>query len=197
MTDRAQTFTLESVTAAVLLVGTVIFVTQVGGVTALTASTSSQQVTEAQYGVAVGVLDAATADGAVRATLLSWDPDDSSFHGTGDYRYAVDGEMPTAFGALLNESFADSGYTYNVNVVHVDPTTNEQRRVPVIRQGTPTDDAVRAVRTVTLYDDDVLLDSSGTETETTLTEASSFHVPDAVDGPIYTVVRVEVVVWPV
>ena len=97
----------------------------------------------------------------------------------------------------MNESFADSGYAYNVNVVHVDPTTNEQRRVPVIRQGTPTDDAVRAVRTDTLYDDDVLLDASGNETGTTLTAASSFHVPDAVDGPIYDVVRVEVVVWPV
>ncbi|WP_241768054.1 hypothetical protein [Haloferax sp. ATB1] len=48
---------------------------------------------------------------------------------------------------------------------------------------------------MTLYDDDVLVDSTETPTNTTLSNATSFYVPDASAGPVYNVVQVEVVAW--
>ncbi|AFK21384.1 hypothetical protein E6P09_16595 (plasmid) [Haloferax mediterranei ATCC 33500] len=199
MTDRAQTFTLESVAAALLLLGSVVFVTQAAGITPLTASTASQQVPEQQHGVAVGVLDAAFANGSLRSTLLYWDESDGAFHRTEDERYYVAGGPPTAFGELLNETFGDRAVTFNVDIVYTN-ASGEQERVPMVRQGTPSDDAVRATRTVTLYDDDALLDASGNSTNTTLESVpeESFYAPDAApDSPVYNVVRVEVVVWSV
>jgi hypothetical protein len=198
MTDRGQMFTVESIAAAMLLLGTVVFVTQTAGVTALTASTASQQVSEGRYGDAVGVLDAATTAETVRPTLLHWDEANGSFHGTGDERYFVSGGPPTAFGTLLNETFTSRDVTFNVNVVYVE-TDGEQARVPLVRQGTPSDEAVVATRTVTLYDDDVLRDADGNRTSRTLgsLDPDSFYVPDRSAGPVYNVVRVEVVVWPV
>lgn len=197
MTDRAQSFTLEAVTAALLLLATLVFVTQAAGVTSLTASTASQQVPGQLRGVAAGALDAGIANGTVRPTLLYYNDTSRSFHGAGEAGYYVDRAPPTAFGALLERTFDDRGVAYNVAVVHVDDS-GTRRRVPVVRQGTPTDEAARASRTVTLYDDDALYDADGNRTNATVA-SSSFYVPDdrAPSSPVYQVVQVEVVAWPV
>lgn len=196
MTDRAQTFTLESITAALLLLGTVVFVTQTAGMSPLTTSSASQQIPEQRHGDAAGVLAAGVESDAVRPTLLYWDEANGSFHGTGEEQYYVSGGPPTAFGGLLNETFADDRVAFNVNVVYVGED-GRTTRISVVRQGTPSDDAVREARTVTLYDDDALRDRRGNRTNRTLGSASSFYVPDSSDGPVYNVVRVEVVLWPV
>lgn len=197
-TDRAQAFTIESVAATLLLLGTVVFLTQSTVVGPLTASTSSQQIAEQQRGVAAGMLDAAVRDGLVVPTLLYWDDLNETFHDGDAERYYVGRAPPTAFGALLNETFDEREVTYNVYVRYVDER-GEPQRYPVVEQGSPSDDAVRVTRIVTLYDDDVLRDRTGNETNVTLGEvADVFYLPDAAPGsPVYNVVRVEVTVWPV
>lgn len=196
--DRAQAFTIESVAATLLLVGTVIFLTQSAVVGPLTTSTSSQQLTEQQRGVAAGMLDAAVADGLVVPTLVYWDDLNETFHGAPDEGYYVGRAPSTAFGALLNETFDEREVAYNVNVYSVDET-GEPRRRPLVEQGSPSDDAVQVSRLVTLYDDDVLRDRTGAATNVTLASvADDFYLSDTQPGSaVYNVVRVEVTVWPV
>lgn len=193
---RGQAFTLEAIIAAVVVLGALLFALQVSGVTALTASTSSQQVLTQQGAVAAGALDTARDNDSLRPTLLYWNENDTRFH---EIPTAVDRDFytvapPTAFGTVLNQTLADRNVAFNVNLLYVG-ATGTINRTRLVRQGRPSDDAARATRTVTLYDDDRLLDANGTASNTTV-ENASFYAPDqSPDGPVYAVVRVEVVVW--
>ncbi|WP_255152358.1 DUF7288 family protein [Halorarius halobius] len=192
-TSRGQAFTLEAIVAALVVLGSLLFALQASGVTALTASTSNPDAVAQREATATGVLDAAVADGTLRPTLLYWDGTRSQFHGTdfGEDHYTVG--PPTAFGALLNETLDDRSLAVNVDLEYLNASGGLERR-PLVRYGRPSDDAATATRTVTLYDDDRLLAANGTAT-TTLSNAS-FYAPDRYPGgPVYTVVRVEVVVW--
>jgi len=49
---------------------------------------------------------------------------------------------------------------------------------------------------VTLFDDDLLTDLDGVDTNVTVSNSSTFYAPDAApDDDLYNVVRVEVTVW--
>lgn len=201
---RAQSFTIEALVAAVLLLGTIFLVVGAGGVTPTTASTSSQEVPDHHRAVAAGALDAALRDEQVRPTLLYWNETNGTFWGAEEYGAYVDGPPPTPFGERLNESFAGLSVAYNVNLVVVDDESQIVRQ-PLVQQGTPSDDAVTVSRVVTLYDDDVLYDEHWHQSNVTLNKSTTYYnssttyfVDDAApDSQVYAVVRVEVVVWPV
>lgn len=195
-TGRGQAFTLEAVVAAAVVLVSLLFALQVAGVTSLSSSTAGGHLVDQQASVAAGVLDTAAADGSIEPTLLYWDDSEGTFYRseTTEPFYATG--PPTAFGAHLNETLTDRHVAYNVDLYGLDGNGTVVRR-SLVRNGRPSDDAVTATRTVTLYDDDRLLAANGTATGPTLTNAS-FYVPDAdPDGPLYNVVRVEVVAWPV
>ncbi|KAB1191155.1 MULTISPECIES: hypothetical protein [Haloferax] len=208
MNDRGQAFTVEGLAAAILLLGTLVFALQATGITALSAGTAGGAAELQQADLARGVLSNAVASETLKPSLLHWNDSyvgtdgNGTYHGTGDDGYYVAG-MPTAFGASLDRTLADAGYAYNVNVYYYNDSTAADNATvvsrPLVEQGTPSDDAIRAVRTVTLYDDDVLFDSGENSTDTTLAEAwnsSSFYIPDAsLSSPVYNVVQVEVVAW--
>ncbi|WP_416841591.1 hypothetical protein [Haloferax sp. DFSO52] len=202
MNDRGQVFTVEGIAAAILLLGTLVFALQATGITALSTGTAGGAVETQQADLARGVLASAAASDTLSPSLRYWNDsyvgtdDNGTYHGTGTDGYYVAG-IPTDFGDSLNRTLTDNGYAYNVNVYYYnDSATETIVSRHLVEQGTPSDDALRAVRTVTLYDDDVLLDSSGTATNTTLANASSFYIPDASpDSPVYNVVQVEVVAW--
>lgn len=192
---RGQAFTLEAIVAAIVVVGGLLFALQVSGVTSLAASTSSQQVLDQQEAVAGGVLDAAAANGTIGPTVRYWDDESGTFHGPTDDGLYTTGP-PTAFGGLLNETLDGRNVGFNVDLYYANGTTGTIERTALVRYGTPSDDATRATRLVTLYDDDRLVAANGTRTDTTLANASTFYVPDRYpNGPTYNVVRVEVVVW--
>lgn len=194
---RGQTFTIEAVVAAVLLLATVGFVVGSGGVTPQTASTSSMEVSDHHRALAAGALDAALRDGTVRPTLLYWNRTGGRFHGTGEAGAYIDGGPPTAFGDRLARSFEGHSVAYNVNLVSVDAAGQPVRHA-LVHQGTPSDDAVAVSRVVTLYDADRLRDPAGNATGATLANATTYFAPDVgTDSSLYAVVRVEVVVWPV
>ncbi|WP_396613469.1 hypothetical protein ACH9L7_17755 (plasmid) [Haloferax sp. S1W] len=200
MTDRGQAFTVEGIAAAILLLGTLAFALQATGITALSSGTAGGGAEMQHAGLARGVLDGAVAAETVGPSLRYWNDSyvgtdtNGTYHGTGDDGYYVEG-LPTRFGDSLNQTLSDAGYAYNVNVYYHDPTNGTVVSRPLVEQGTPSDDAVRAVRTVTLYDDDALTNTSEAPTNTSLSTASNFYIPDASSGPVYNVVQVEVVAW--
>jgi len=194
-TDRGQVFTLEAFVAALLLLSSVVFVLQVTAATPLSPSTSNQHVENQESMVASGLLDTAAAKGALRSTLLYWDANASGFHNASVKGYYLTCAFDTPFGDMLNRTFEARGTACDVNLrsVGVDGTIHSRKLVYV---GDPTDNAVRVTTTITLYDDDVLLDANGNPTGTTLAESKTFYAPDvAPDGPLYNVVEVEVIVW--
>lgn len=194
---RGQAFTLEAIVASLVVLGSLLFALQVGGVTSVSGSTSDGHLVEQQDRVAAGVLDTAAANGSVRPTLLYWDDDRAQFHSVSDVDETFyTAAPPTAFGRHLQATLDEQQLAYNVDVLYVGANDTVERH-PVVRNGIPSDDATRVTRTVTLYDDDRLLYANGTVSNTTVAN-TSFYVPDRYPGgPVYNVVRVEVVVWPV
>lgn len=208
MTGRAQTFTLEAFVAAILLLAAVAFALQVVSISANTASAGDTEDGAQHAGLAAGVLDESIHDGSLERTLLYWDAATGGFHGAADEddgfyvarpppSAAYDGD--SGFNESLDETFGDRRVRYNVDLYYTNETgaVGHQR---LVESGTPSDDAVRVVETVTLYDDTRLVDENGTRGDTLSTvaddEHSTVYVPDAhVDSPLYNVVRVEVTLW--
>ena len=201
---RAQAHTLEAFAAAILLLASVVFALQVTAVTPLTASTSSQHIENQEGAVAAGALSAAAENGSLRRTVLFWNATgrqfwDADLHG----RYARGGP-PTPFGARFDETFLERGIVYNVYLYYVQPD-GERRRHRMVHMGEPTEHAVTASRTVTLFDADRLYERDPVTgamepTDHTLGDVASdpnygFYAPDADPGVLYNVVEVEVTVW--
>lgn len=188
---RAQAHTLEAFTAALLLIGGVIFALQVTAVTPLTASTSSQHVENQQLQMARGVLDSAVENGSLNHALLYWNESKGTFLDTGDEGYYATGGPPNTFGHVLNRTFRDRGIAMNVNVYYV-TVSGSTRIQEMVHFGTPSDNAVSARRTITLFDDDNM---TGT-TSSGLNESSSYFAPDiSPETGLYNVIRVEVLLW--
>jgi len=196
--SRGQAHTLEAFSAAIVLLGAIVFALQSTAVTPLTASTASQHIENQQSAVADGLLDAAAANGTLKPTLLYYNNSSGCFHGAlfcGGYAYA-NGGPPNRFGESLNRTFLDRGIAFNVNFIYITEGGNLGER-RMVRFGQPSDNAVSVRRTVTLYDDDRLLDEDGEPTDLRLDETEDgFWAPNrAASDSVYNVVHVEVVVW--
>lgn len=193
--SRGQAHTLEGIAAAILIVSSVVFALQVTAVTPLTASTASQHIENQQRGAGNGLLATADASGALRESVLYWNDTRAAFYGTEAEGFYVEGAPPTRFGEMLEDTFDDAGLAFNVNV-HYLTSAGDERSRRMVYLGNPSDHAVTVGRTITLYDDDVLLDEDGTETATTLAETDRFFAPNVDESShVYNVVRVEVTVW--
>jgi hypothetical protein len=188
--ERAQAHTLEAFTAALLLVGSVVFALQVTAVTPLTASTSSQHIENQQVQVARGVLDSAAENGSLRAALLDWNDTAGAFVNASEEGYYVrEGQANNTFGAMFGRVFLERGIAANVNVRYL-TADGDLRSRRMVYLGSPSDHAASVSRSVTLYDDDEL--DGG---QTTLNDSTSYFVPGRGEGDVYSVVRVEVIVW--
>ena len=103
------------------------------------------------------------------------------------------------FGEVLNERFTAEGWNYNVEVVYEDDGEFESREI--VYQGQPNPNAFTASYTVTLFEDQPLLDADGDAKSTTLGEvdedgSANYPIPnEADDDDIYHVVELRVVVW--
>jgi hypothetical protein len=190
---RGQAHTVEAFTAAVLVIGGLIFATQATAVTPLSASTSNQHI-ENQQGASIdGLLATSAENGSLREAVLYWNPDDGEFHNASETDVYTDGP-PNAFGTGLNELLLDRRIAFNVVVRYPDGAGGTERE-RMVRMGSPSDNAVSATRTVGLYDDSNLT-SDGYEGETlgSLSDGE-FYAPEVGDGRLYTVVEVEVIAW--
>ncbi len=192
---RGQAHTLEAFVAATVLLASVTFALQVTAVTPLTASTSSQHIENQQASVAQGLLDAAAENGTLKRTVLL------SNISTSEEDNFVDGGPPTVFGAMLNETLDERGIAFNVDIYTVQENQEGKalNRIGLVHMGKPSDHAASASRLVTLMDTDRRHEVDGgvaVPTNETLDSGSSFYLEERHDGdPVWTVVRVEVVVW--
>ena len=192
--DRGQAHTLEAFTASLLLVGAIIFALQVTAVTPLTASTSSQHIENQQLQIAAGLLDSASSNGSLREAVLYWNDSAGTFYQVDEEEgyYARGGPSGLVFGDMINRTFRDRGIAMNVDVWYVSPDGALQRE-QMVHFGTPSDNAVSARRTITLYDDDRLTAPGETGT---VADSTTFYANDrSPDTGVYAVLRVEVVVW--
>lgn len=211
---RGQAHTLEAVVAGLLLLSSVVFALQVTAVTPLSASTSSQHVENQQHALAEGLLQRTADSGALRRAVLYWgDADGDTLRGFHCARQGVAyadnpnvsacgiGGAPNAihvppndFGAAVNETFG-TGVAVNVRVRYRTKGGDSAVQRMVYR-GQPSDNAVRAGTTVTLRDDDVVVDPNGEPTSRKVgSGAAAYFADDVGEGPLFNVLRVEVTVW--
>lgn len=193
--NRAQAHTLEGIAAAILVLASVIFALQVTAVTPLTASTASQHIENQQKGAATGLLVTADERGALREMVLYWNESGTTFHNiSGNESFYTTRNPPTEFGELLEETFAEQGIAYNVNLRFL-TTDGDQRERSLVYLGKPSDHSVTVHASVPIYDDDHILDADRTENSTTVSEAT-FYAPDvSPESHLYNVIEVEVILW--
>jgi hypothetical protein len=192
--DRGQVHTLEAIVAALLMVTSILFALQITAVTPLSASTSSQHIENQQQASVEGVLAAAAENGDLHRAALAWNGSSGRFFNTTDEDYYTSRAPPNAFGDRLDRAFGSQGIGYNVYVIYY--TAGGGRRVQeMVYQGEPSDNAVRAGRTITVTDNTTLYDHETNPTGTEL-DVTTFYAPDvSTDSPLYNTMRVEVVVW--
>ena len=190
---RGQAYTLEAVIASVLLVSSLVFALQVTAVTPLSASTSNQHIENQQRASASGVLTAAQKAGALKDAVLYWNTSgDGKYYEAEQLTYYTNSYPPNKFGNITERAFDGRGLAVNV-LIHYNESKEPSR---MIYRGAPSDNAVSASRTVTIYDDDNL--TAPPNNQTTVADADKFEevVPENASGnSVYNVVRVEVTVW--
>ena len=200
--DRGQAHTLEAIMAAALLLGSLVFALQVTAVTPLSASTSSQHIENQEAATAAGVLATAVADGSLERNLLACSPsgDGPTFVGTTRREYYVSAPLAsgnyTAFGEKLHQAFGSRSIAYNVYLSYDGADGREE----FVYQGSPSDNAVTATRTVVLRDGDRRTEWNTGEDRLVATGdelgtgSSCFGSPNA-DTTVHKVIEVTIVVW--
>ena len=198
---RGQAHTLEATVAGLLMLSSLIFALQMTAVTPLSASTSSQHIENQQGATGQGVLAAAAEAGVLKPAVLYVNNSTGEYHCNESpceraTKYYTRGPPDNRFGAMLNRSFDANGIAYNVWFRYEDADGESGRR-EYVYSGEPTDNAVTATHTVTLWDDDPLYEADGTPSSTRLnTENMPYFMPDRdKGGNLYNTVRVEVVAW--
>jgi hypothetical protein len=201
--SRGQAHALEGIVAGLVLLSGLVFALQSTAVTPLSASTASQQIENQQQSTAEGVLATAAANGSLKNATLAWNETEDQFPNPGERGYYTQGGPPNAFGHLLNRTFEDRNVAFNVYLIYLKPVSgtnspSSELSTPrrLVYRGAPSDNAVSASRSVTLYDSDRLRNTSGVR-GSTLNDSSSFYASgDAFEhSSVYTVVQVRVIVW--
>lgn len=192
--DRGQAHTLEAFTAALLLVAGVLFALQATAVTPLSASTSNQYIENQQRTLANDLLATSAENGTLEEAIVYWNTTAGGFEGANDDGFYTAGGPPNAFGRLLNETFHEDRIAFNVYVTH--RVADGFDREPMVFMGAPSDNAVSASRTVTLFNDTQLTGPSSGETVSTAAANGEFYASDVQPGgELFNVVEVQIVVW--
>jgi hypothetical protein len=202
--QRGQAHTLEAVVGGILLLTAVAIALQLTVVTPLSASTSSQHVEGQQRAVAEGVLANAVEDNSLKEAVLYWNDSANNFHDASSRGFYT--EQPPdvlELEGILAGAFDSQGIAYNINFVYQSSDGNINSK-EFVRQGTPSDNAVSATRTITIRNDDHLINRDGSVNKTaTVRDSDTFFINNAPtetagrsDGHgLYNVVRVEVIAW--
>jgi hypothetical protein len=189
---RGQVHTLEGFVASMVVLSGVVFALQATAVTPLTASTSNQFIENQQRAVAGGLLEAADSNDTLTEATLYWNGTAGGFNDTGESGTYASGGPPLPFGNTLNETFSDSRIAFNVDVFYR-TADGGRAQEEMVRMGTPSDNAVAASRTVTLFDDDTVTGSSRTVEDAAA--AGEFYAEDIDDGELFNVLEVRITVW--
>lgn len=229
-TDRGQAITLEGFIGAMIVLMAILLALQsvvitptTGGAVDRTVQSQLQQ--EAKDSLVVAEMTLTDEDGEecgdLSRLIRYFNESGGEFHGTHqsisgeDYHtyntttfadLSITGAPGTAethkFADILNHRFTDQGWNYNLIVAYLDENGDHQTR-EIVYQGQPNPNAYTASYTLTLFEDQQLLDENGATTGTTIEDSNEYFIPPAAAIPdenynideVYTVVEVRVVVW--
>ena len=193
--DRGQAFTLEAVTAAIVLLVAVGFALQMTAVTPLSASTSSQHLENQLQSTGEGLLASTDESGELKEAVLYWDHEEEEFHNSSEVEAYYLGQSPdNDFGNVVDKVLGERNIAYNIYVHFQDDDGNVETQ-QMVGQGQPSDHAVSASRTVELTKDDRLVEEDGSSGEKLRNVAGDFYVEENSGDLHYNLVRVEVVAW--
>ncbi|MDY6779655.1 MAG: hypothetical protein SV760_03740, partial [Halobacteria archaeon] len=115
---KAQLHTLEGLSAALIIVLSVIYSTQAIAVTSTSSTTSSEEI-EAQYDrVANDILAQAKSRGTLKEALLNWNSFKARWRGTEFSRYYQARSPPGQFGRTLNMTLFQNHLVYNIDIAY-------------------------------------------------------------------------------
>ena len=194
--DRGQAHTVEAFIAALLLISGLLFAMQATAVTPLSASTSNQHIENQQRAVAHDLLSTAAEDGTLEEAVLYWNASGDEFQNSSEDGYYNSVGSENAFLESLNRTLAERRIAYNVelryHVYNENASQPEQGSIPMVRMGQPSNNAVTASRTVTVYNTDRLTG----ENDCQLVDCASFYAPNEdVDSQLYNRLEVRITTW--
>jgi len=205
--SRGQAFTLEGLAASLVLLGALLFALQAVVVTPTTSGDvdQSSQVDLRQQADDVLLLSARSDGTDLSSLVRNWSQSQRTFAGAVNPRIGYGPKpLPGTLGVMLNRTFTQRSHFFNLEISYRPGALgNETDPIPVAYRGEPSDDAVAASYTVTLYDNQTLTAPNVSrnvelwqyDTNATNSEDGYYPIPNAVDGPIYNVVEVRIVVW--
>lgn len=188
MNDRGQAHSLEGISAALLVLLSLLFAVQVSVTGPLASNTAQESIADQLRGAGEGTLAVANERGYLREAALNWSAENNTFGGNGPNGAYIDRSDPTDFTRLLDDSFPDPRTTYNALVVYRQDGTRGAKQL--VYSGEPPDGAVTVSRMVTLYDDNRLANGDRLDDL-----SGAFYANDTSSGNVYAVLRVEVTVW--
>lgn len=204
--ERAQMYTLEGVIGALVIVSAVVFAMQSVVLTPTSGGSVGPSERADLRQQASDVLTIAAQNDSFDLNRLTryWSQSQRTFHGGLNPRLGYgERNLPGALGVLLNDTFDSRARQYNL-VLHYRAAnrSNETLTTNVVFRGEPEDNAVVASQTVTLFDNQTLT-APGTgnvelwqyDTDPTDSDDGFYPIPDAMDGPVYNVVEVRLIVW--
>jgi hypothetical protein len=212
MVMRGQAYTLEGLVSAVLVLTAALFALQAVTFVPTTPGTVDRDTRQQLSVQADDMLSAAQEEELLSESIRHWNPDADSdrrccFASANYAKSAVTKEFgygpndpPGRFGDMLAQTFDQRGFSFNVYLEYRDSSGGTER-LPLVRRGEPTDNAVTESYTVTLYDDMPVTrwDSGEKEIEQGGTQLGSldndeFYAAN-LPGPVFNVVRIEVTIW--
>jgi len=198
-TERGQAHTVEAFIAALLLVSGLLFAMQATAVTPLSASTSNQHIENQQRALTGDLLSTAAEDGTLQEAVLYWNASRGAFQDSPDQGYYTDSGSQNTFLSRLDDTLAERRIAYNIRLrVHNTTGTPSRRTVSMVEMGRPSDNAVTASRTVTLYNTTLLTGGDKQSLADVETDPdASFYAPDADPDSelLYNRVEVRVTTW--
>jgi hypothetical protein len=204
--DRSQAFTLEGLTASIVVLTAVLFAIQSLVVTPTTGGGTDPGVRSELQRQATDVLRLTAHNDTfdLSDTIRYWDRTEQTFVGAVNPRIGYGNRRPPKqFGFLLHNTFTARDRIYNVELQYRRKNlSNGTASYPMVRRGTPSYSAVSASYVVTLYDNMTLVGPEHRnvelweyDTNATDNDDGYYPVPNAVPGPIYNVVEVRITVW--
>jgi hypothetical protein len=204
--SRGQAYTLEGVVAALILLASVLFALQALIVTPTTSGTVDQDVQSdlRQQANDILVTTANDEEFSLSTLVRYWSQSDQTFFDATNRRVGYGSRRPPGvFGTLLSETFSERARLYNVEMEYLTNGTDGGREsTQIVFRGQPSENAIVATYTVTLFDRQTLTSPTAgdvqlrqLDTDRTDGDDGYYPVPNAVDGPVYNVVEIRVVVW--
>ncbi|AXR78576.1 hypothetical protein AArcMg_1358 [Natrarchaeobaculum sulfurireducens] len=196
--ERGQAFTLEGFIGAMVVLMAVLFALQAVVLTPTSGGLADRSIQSQVQQEAQDALVVSDQDGNLSETVRNWDGEggfnetDGQTGPEGNQTYSAEnfGNVST-LGDILNQSFAERGWSYNVELHYTNETGSHETRT-LVYQGSPSSDAVTASYTVTLYE----TQEAGSKQLRNYDEDNDWSIPRSSDSDmLYNVVEVRVTLW--